>query len=123
AARPGPGAGCGQHAALMAGEPDAGSAAASGTEAEAQSAATGTDAGTAAPVLVAVRFDAPARTVLRQEGGEKLPINKVVSLPPGPLRVRYACPGRRAPRGMKPYLVEPASEGPLVLQVPCKTRR
>jgi hypothetical protein len=81
------------------------------------------DAGTPAPVLVAVRFEAPSRTVLRQEGGKPLPINKVVSLPPGPIRVRYDCPGRRTPKGTKPYLVEPAGEGPLVLQIPCKSRR
>jgi serine/threonine protein kinase len=81
------------------------------------------DAGTPAPVLVQVRFEAPPRTALRQEGGEKLPVNKVVSLPPGRIRVRYDCPGRRTPKGTKPYLIEPASEGPLVLHVPCKSRR
>nr|WP_255662628.1 serine/threonine protein kinase [Myxococcus sp. RHSTA-1-4] len=81
------------------------------------------DAGTPAPTLVEVRFEAPARTVLRQEGGERLPINKVVSLPPGRIRVRYDCPGRWTPKGTKSYLVQPASEGPLVLQVPCRGRR
>ncbi|MCP3141261.1 serine/threonine protein kinase [Pyxidicoccus xibeiensis] len=106
--------------ALAAAAPDAGSAsdAAPGGESVATAAA-----GTPGPTLVAVRFDAPARTALRQEGGDKLPVNKVVSLPPGSLRVRYACPGRRAPKGSKSYLVEPASEGPLVLQVPCRSRR
>ncbi|AEI66031.1 serine/threonine-protein kinase [Corallococcus macrosporus] len=76
-----------------------------------------------APAQVSVRFSAPARTVLRREGGERLPINTLVSLPAGPIRVSYQCPGRRRPKGTKPYLIEPASEGPLVLQIPCKKRR
>ena len=83
----------------------------------------GADAGTPEPVLVAVRFKAPPRTVLRREGGEKLPVNQVVSLPPGRIRVRYDCPGRRAPKGTRPYLIKPGGEGPFVLQVPCKGRR
>ncbi|QSQ27868.1 protein kinase [Pyxidicoccus parkwayensis] len=90
---------------------------------EEPTATTEADAGTQAPALVDVRFEAPARTILKQEGGERLPVNKVVQLAPGPIRVRYACPGRRAPKGTKPYLVEPASEGALVLQIPCKSRR
>ncbi|WP_163784833.1 serine/threonine-protein kinase [Myxococcus vastator] len=77
----------------------------------------------AEPTQVSVRFNAPARTVLRREGGERLPINTLVSLPVGPIRVSYQCPGRRKPKGTKPYLIEPASEGPLVLQIPCKKRR
>ncbi|WP_426750837.1 protein kinase domain-containing protein [Myxococcus sp. Y35] len=77
----------------------------------------------AAQALVEVRFDAPARTVLRREGGARLPINTLVSLPAGPIRVSYQCPGRRRPKGTKPYLIEPAGEGPLVLQIPCKKRR
>ncbi|GHG74243.1 serine/threonine protein kinase [Comamonas sp. JC664] len=77
----------------------------------------------AAPSLVEVWFDAPARTVLRREGGARLPINTLVSLPVGPLRVSYQCPGRRKPKGTKPYLIEPATEGPLVLQIPCTKRR
>ncbi|AKQ67531.1 Serine/threonine-protein kinase Pkn6 [Myxococcus hansupus] len=77
----------------------------------------------AAPSSVDVRFDAPARTVLRREGGARLPINTLVSLPVGPIRVSYQCPGRRKPKGTKPYLIEPAAEGPLVLQIPCKKRR
>ncbi|MFP2964332.1 serine/threonine protein kinase, partial [Myxococcus sp. 1LA] len=80
-------------------------------------------AANAEPSRVSVRFDAPARTVLRREGGERLPINTLVSLPVGPIRVSYQCPGRRKPKGTKPYLIEPASEGPLVLQIPCKKRR
>ncbi len=80
-------------------------------------------AATAEVSRVSVRFDAPARTVLRREGGERLPINTLVSLPAGPIRVSYQCPGRRKPKGTKPYLIEPASEGPLVLQIPCKKRR
>ncbi|NPC86843.1 serine/threonine protein kinase, partial [Pyxidicoccus fallax] len=85
-------------------------------------AAAAPDAGTPAPELVEVRFEAPARTVLRLDG-KPLPVNKVLALPPGRIRVRYDCPGRRTPKGTKSYLVEPASEGPLVLQVPCKGRR
>ncbi|MFP2912949.1 serine/threonine protein kinase, partial [Pyxidicoccus sp. 3LFB2] len=81
------------------------------------------DAGTPTPALVAVRFEAPPRTLLWQEGGERLVINKVISLPPGRIRVRYDCPGRRTPKGTKPYLIEPAGEGPQVLQLPCKGRR
>ena len=83
----------------------------------------GAAAGTPEPVLVAVRFEAPPHTALRQEGGEKLPVNQVVSLPPGRIRVHYDCPGRRAPKGTKPYLIKPVGEGPFVLQVPCKGRR
>lgn len=94
---------------------------------EPKSAVATADAGMPEPApesaLVAVRFEAPARTVLRQEGGERLPVNKVISLAPGALKVRYACPGRRAPRGTKPYLIEAAGEGPLVLSIPCRGRR
>ncbi|WP_371745604.1 protein kinase [Myxococcus sp. CA033] len=73
--------------------------------------------------LVEVRFEAPAKTILRQEGGERLPVNRLLALPPGPIKVAYDCPGRRAPRGAIPYLIEQATPGPLVLQVPCKVRR
>ncbi|WP_163996862.1 serine/threonine protein kinase [Pyxidicoccus caerfyrddinensis] len=110
--------------------PDAGSASVAPTGEdlpELEPAVATADAGTPEPApepaLVDVRFDAPARTVLRQEGGERLPVNKVISLPPGTLKVRYACPGRRAPKGTKPYLVEAAGEGPLVLSIPCRGRR
>jgi len=72
---------------------------------------------------VAVRFEAPARTQLKREGGDKLAVNALLNLPAGPLRVTFACPGRRAPRGKKSYVIEPGSEGPLVLSVPCKARR
>ncbi|MCP3105561.1 hypothetical protein LZ198_42625, partial [Myxococcus sp. K15C18031901] len=75
------------------------------------------------PTLVAVRFEAPARTLLKQESGDKLAVNALLNLPAGTLRVSYACPGRRAPKGKKSYLIERASEGPLVLPVPCKARR
>jgi hypothetical protein len=95
----------------------------SGDAAEPEPTADTADAGIAAPARVDVRFEAPARTVLKQEGGERLPVNKVVPLAPGPIRVRYTCPGRRAPKGTKPYLIEPAGEGPLVLQIPCRSRR
>ncbi|MCP3060693.1 protein kinase [Myxococcus sp. K38C18041901] len=77
----------------------------------------------APPSLVEVRFEAPPKTVLRQEGGERLPVNRLVSLPPGPLRVDFDCPGRRTGRGTKSYLIEQANPGPLVLPVPCKPRR
>ncbi|NTX58769.1 serine/threonine protein kinase, partial [Myxococcus sp. CA039A] len=76
-----------------------------------------------APSLVEVRFEAPAKTILRQEGGERLPVNRLLALPPGLIKVAYDCPGRRAPRGAIPYLIEQATPGPLVLQVPCKVRR
>jgi serine/threonine protein kinase len=81
------------------------------------------DAGTPAPALIQVRFEAPSRTVLRQEGGERLAVNKVLSLPPGKLRVRFDCPGRRGRKGTKTYVIEPDGEEPRVLQVPCKSRR
>jgi serine/threonine-protein kinase len=77
----------------------------------------------APPSLVEVRFEGPPKTVLRQEGGERLPVNRLVSLPPGPLRVDFDCPGRRTGRGTKSYLIEQANPGPLVLPVPCKPRR
>ncbi|WP_338867357.1 serine/threonine-protein kinase [Myxococcus stipitatus] len=76
-----------------------------------------------APALVEVRFEAPPKTVLKREGGERLPVNRLITLPPGPLRVEYDCPGRRAPQGTKPYLIKQVSPGPLVLSVPCKGRR
>ncbi|WP_164017329.1 serine/threonine-protein kinase [Pyxidicoccus trucidator] len=118
-------------AAVVALAPDAGSepvepAVPAGPEAPEEGATPEpevADAGTPEPVLVEVRFEAPARTLLWQEGGEKLPINRVISLPPGRVRVRYDCPGRRTPKGTKTYPVEPASEGPLVFQLPCKGRR
>ncbi|HZI13882.1 MAG TPA: protein kinase [Myxococcus sp.] len=82
------------------------------------------DAGTPAPALVAVRFEAPSRTVLvRLETGERLPVNKVISLPAGALRVRVDCPGRRPLPSTKSYRVGPAGTEPLVLRVPCKPRR
>jgi serine/threonine-protein kinase len=82
------------------------------------------DAGTAAPAQVTVRFEAPARTVLvRLDTGERLPVNKLLSLPAGALRVRVDCPGRRPLPSTKSYRVGPAGEEPLVLRVPCKPRR
>jgi len=102
--------------------PAAGDAAAGSATAPEEPPAPGA-APESAPALVEVRFDAPARTMLRREGGPRLPINTLVSLPAGPIRVSYQCPGRRKPKGTQPYLVEPAGEGPLVLQIPCKKRR
>ncbi|WP_368670628.1 protein kinase [Myxococcus sp. AM011] len=83
----------------------------------------GADVPPAAPSLIEVRFEAPAKTVLRQEGGSRLPVNRLLTLPPGPIKVAYDCPGRRAPKGSIPYLIEQASPGPLVLHVPCRARR
>ncbi|WP_211485468.1 hypothetical protein, partial [Corallococcus exiguus] len=75
------------------------------------------------PATVEVRFEAPVRTVLGRPGGEKLPINQVVALAPGPLRVQYTCPGRRAPRGIETYNVRPVTGELQTLRVPCRRRR
>ncbi|QSQ16626.1 serine/threonine-protein kinase [Myxococcus landrumensis] len=76
-----------------------------------------------APALVEVIFEAPPKTVLKGEGGKRLPVNRLITLPPGNLEVEFDCPGRRAPQGTKPYLIKQVSPGPLVLSVPCKGRR
>ncbi|AGC44301.1 serine/threonine protein kinase [Myxococcus stipitatus DSM 14675] len=76
-----------------------------------------------APALVEVFFEAPPKTVLKGAGGERLPVNRLITLPPGSLRVEYDCPGRRAAEGAKSYLIKQVSPGPLVLSVPCKGRR
>ncbi|MBN8231571.1 protein kinase [Corallococcus macrosporus] len=75
------------------------------------------------PATVEVRFDAPVRTVLGRPGGGKLPINQVVALAPGPLRVQYTCPGKRAPRGIETYNVRPVTGELQTLRVPCRRRR
>ncbi|MFB1484313.1 protein kinase [Corallococcus sp. RDP092CA] len=75
------------------------------------------------PATVDVRFDAPARTVLGRPGGGKLPINQVLALAPGPLRVQYTCPGRRAPRGIETYNVRPVTGELQTLRVPCRRKR
>ncbi|GMU08158.1 serine/threonine-protein kinase [Corallococcus caeni] len=105
--------------------PDAGVVvAAAGTEVAAPPAVE-----TAAPVeppppaTVEVRFEAPVRTVLGRPGGGKLPINQVVALAPGPLRVQYTCPGKRAPRGIETYNVRPVTGELQTLRVPCRRRR
>ncbi|WP_223634859.1 serine/threonine-protein kinase [Corallococcus sp. EGB] len=74
------------------------------------------------PATVDVRFEAPARTVLGRPGGGKLPINQVVALAPGPLRVQYTCPGRRAPRGIETYNVRPVTGELQTLRVPCRRK-
>ncbi|WP_242592521.1 serine/threonine protein kinase [Corallococcus exiguus] len=106
--------------------PDAGLAvAAAGTEA-ATPLAVATPAEPAEPpppATVDVRFEAPVRTVLGRPGGGKLPINQVVALAPGPLRVQYTCPGRRAPRGIETYNVRPVTGELQTLRVPCRRRR
>ncbi|RKH72343.1 serine/threonine protein kinase [Corallococcus aberystwythensis] len=76
-----------------------------------------------APATVDVRFDAPVRTVLGRPGGGKLPINQVVALAPGPLRVQYTCPGKRAPRGIETYNIRPVTGELQTLRVPCRRRR
>ncbi|NBD10608.1 serine/threonine-protein kinase [Corallococcus silvisoli] len=75
------------------------------------------------PTTVDVRFEAPVRTVLGRPGGGKLPINEVVALAPGPLRVQYTCPGKRAPRGIETYNVRPVAGELQTLRVPCRRRR
>ncbi|MGE6759192.1 protein kinase domain-containing protein [Corallococcus interemptor] len=75
------------------------------------------------PATVEVRFEAPVKTVLGRPGGGKLPINQVVALAPGPLRVQYTCPGKRAPRGIETYNVRPVTGELQTLRVPCPRRR
>ncbi|WP_342381007.1 protein kinase [Myxococcus stipitatus] len=75
------------------------------------------------PALVEVLFEAPPKTVLKGEGGKRLPVNRLITLPPGNLEVEFDCPGRRAAQGTKSYLIKQVSPGPLVLSVPCKGRR
>ncbi|QAT86738.1 serine/threonine protein kinase [Corallococcus coralloides] len=105
--------------------PDAGVAvAAAGTEPAAPpSVETAAPAEPPPPATVEVRFEAPVRTVLGRPGGGKLPINQVVALAPGPLRVQYTCPGRRAPRGIETYNVRPVTGELQTLRVPCRRRR
>ncbi|WP_217279543.1 serine/threonine protein kinase [Corallococcus exiguus] len=108
--------------------PDSGIAvAAAGTEAAAPpavaTAAPAEPAEPLSPATVEVRFEAPVRTVLGRPGGGKLPINQVVALAPGPLRVQYTCPGRRAPRGIETYNVRPVTGELQTLRVPCRRRR
>ncbi|WP_375746001.1 protein kinase [Corallococcus interemptor] len=98
--------------------------AAAGTDAAAPPPVeTATPAEPPPPATVEVRFDAPARTVLGRPGGGKLPINQVVALAPGPLRVQYTCPGKRAPRGIETYNVRPVTGELQTLRVPCRRRR
>ncbi|WP_199735560.1 serine/threonine protein kinase [Corallococcus sp. AB045] len=108
--------------------PDSGLAvAAAGTETAAppavEMAAPAKPAEPPPPATVEVRFEAPVRTVLGRPGGGKLPINQVVALAPGPLRVQYTCPGRRAPRGIETYNVRPVTGELQTLRVPCRRRR
>ncbi|WP_227027937.1 serine/threonine-protein kinase [Corallococcus soli] len=76
-----------------------------------------------APATVQVRFDAPARTVLGRPGGEKLPVNQVLAVAPGPLRVQYTCPGKRILPRIETYNVRPGTVELQTLRVPCRRRR
>ncbi|WP_208726756.1 hypothetical protein, partial [Corallococcus terminator] len=76
-----------------------------------------------APATVQVRFDAPARTVLGRPGGDKLPINQVLAVVPGPLRVQYTCPGKRILPRIETYNIRPGIVELQTLRVPCRRRR
>ncbi|RJS27031.1 serine/threonine protein kinase [Corallococcus sp. H22C18031201] len=116
---------------LDAGVSDAGSIPTAESPPAAVVAPDSVDAGVPTPQVAAtpiateakVLFEAPAKTILSRPGGARLPLNKVLTLPTGPLRVSFDCPGRRAPRGTETYVIRPDSGEAQVLKISCKARR
>jgi eukaryotic-like serine/threonine-protein kinase len=71
--------------------------------------------------LVAVKFTTSSRTVVISVDGKRIEPNKVVSLPAGQVKVKYACSSSRRPtRGSFKQTLKPDGRGAIELLIPCK---
>jgi eukaryotic-like serine/threonine-protein kinase len=73
------------------------------------------------PTGVAVKFMTRSPTAVIWVNGNKIEANKVLSLPPGTLRVKYECSSHK--RATKGSFVKPLKEGekkPIEFAIPCK---
>ncbi|SET52887.1 serine/threonine protein kinase [Stigmatella erecta] len=84
--------------------------------------AAATPAGKSAPAsLVAVKFTTSSRTVVISVDGKRIEPNKVVSLPAGQVKVKYACSSARKPtRGSFKQILKPDDRGAIELLIPCR---
>nr|WP_281248517.1 serine/threonine-protein kinase [Stigmatella aurantiaca] len=81
-----------------------------------------TPGGKSAPAkLVAVKFTTSSRTVVISVDGKRIEPNKVVSLPAGQVKVKYACSSARKPtRGSFKQILKPDDRGAIELLIPCR---
>ncbi|MDC0714983.1 serine/threonine-protein kinase [Stigmatella sp. ncwal1] len=70
---------------------------------------------------VAVKFTTSSRTVIISVDGKRIEPNKVVSLPAGQVKVKYACSSARKPtKGSFKQTLKPDDRGAIELLIPCR---